>query len=109
MPADRLHALVLDTAAIQTAPTADVVAVLAHASALTSAAAARLAVVSIPAPSPIPDAGKVYTVAEAAGRLQVSRDAIYRRAGELGAVRVGRALRIPEAGIRAYLARRAGR
>lgn len=47
------------------------------------------------------------TVAEVSAQLRVNPDTIYRAiaAGELGAVRVGRQLRIDEVGLARYLAR----
>jgi len=47
----------------------------------------------------------LLTVPEAAAVLRVSRDFIYEHRTELGGVKVGRAVRIPEVGIISYLQR----
>ena len=52
------------------------------------------------------DLGHLLTVAEVADLLRVSNMTVYRliKAGQLGALRVGKNYRIPEADLDAYLA-----
>lgn len=76
------------------------------------AALAALAVAPAPAiPSPeAPDQERLLDVGEAARRLGVSRDWLYRRASRLPfTVRLGRAVRVSEAGLARYIRQRQGR
>lgn len=54
-----------------------------------------------------PDADQYWTVAEIAAKLRVSNMTVYRLADSAafpGTIRVGRAYRIPDSGLQAYLA-----
>jgi excisionase family DNA binding protein len=60
-------------------------------------------------PTDSPDLTEEFlTVAEVARRLRVSNMTVYRliKAGQIGAVRVGRGYRIPERDLRRYLGQR---
>ncbi len=76
------------------------------------AALAALAVVPSPAipPSEVPDHERLLDVDEAARRLGVSPDWLYRRAGKIPfTVRLGRSLRFSAHGIERYIQARQGR
>ena len=47
----------------------------------------------------------LLTVAEVAQRLKVDKQTVYKQQRQLGAQKVGRAIRIPESGVARYLAR----
>ncbi|MBI2710471.1 MAG: helix-turn-helix domain-containing protein [Actinobacteria bacterium] len=57
---------------------------------------------------PQPDRSRFLTVAEVAGQLRVSNMTVYRliKAGELGAVRVGKSYRLRETDVDRYIAAR---
>ena len=76
-----------------------------------AAALAALAVAPPPATpaSEAPDRERLLDVAEAADRLGVSRDWLYRRAGRLPfTVRLGRAVRVSDAGLARAIRQRQG-
>jgi excisionase family DNA binding protein len=50
-------------------------------------------------------AAPLLTVAEVAQRLKVDKQTVYKQQKQLGAQKVGRAIRIPESGVARYLAR----
>jgi excisionase family DNA binding protein len=58
-------------------------------------------------PTPVQDekAQSLLTVEEAANRLNVSEQMVRRLDKQLGTVRIGRAVRIPESGVTRYLVR----
>ncbi len=100
-----LQALIDDPAHV---PTAAIPGLLALFSSLQSTLAARLLSAGVlPAHS---DPDHLLTVTEAAQRLQVSQDWLYRHAGGLPfTVRVGRYLRFSSSGIDRYIHQQAGR
>jgi excisionase family DNA binding protein len=53
-----------------------------------------------------PTGAALLTVEQVAARLAVGPQAVYRRQRELGAVKVGRAVRFPAGAVERYLARR---
>ena len=104
-----LDAIVRDPVVASTLPLATTTTLLAQVAAVQSALTARAVALAFE-PSPA-DVGQVpLTVKEAAQRLNVSVDWVYRHAHELPfTVRHGRALRFTPDGIAAYLRDRAGR
>ncbi len=103
-----LDAIARDPAGAAALPLAATTALLAQAAAVQGALAARALALAL-APE-LPSSGGVpLTVKDAAARLNVSVDWLYRRAHALPfTVRHGRALRFTPEGIAAYLRDRAG-
>ncbi len=88
---------------LQTAPTTGALVVLDQIpDASIAAAIAHLAARAMAAPVPnaatraAPETDDLLTIKEAGRLLKLGRNAMYRHARELGAVRVGRQLRLPK-------------
>ncbi len=99
-------ALVNEPARIQGIPAEQIPALLTQLSTLQTAMAARM----IPTNGEAPQADSMLTVKEAALRLGMSVDWLYRRTARLPfVVRLGRQVRFSAQGIDRYLKNRAGR
>jgi excisionase family DNA binding protein len=103
-----LAALVEDPAWVAKIPPSRIPALLSLLSAVQSAMAARLISAGSEEPASADDA--LLTVAQAAERLGVSKDWLFRRSRTLPfVVRLGRHLRFSSRGIERYLRNRTGR
>jgi excisionase family DNA binding protein len=103
-----LAALVEDPARVATVPPGRIPALLSQLSALQGAMAARL--ISADRGEPVSSADTLLTVDQAAERLGVSTDWLFRRSRTLPfVVRLGRHLRFSNRGIDRYLRNRTGR
>jgi excisionase family DNA binding protein len=103
-----LAALVEDPTRVATVPHGRIPALLSQLSALQSAMAARL--ISADRDEPMSGEDTLLTVAQAAERLGVSTDWLFRRSRTLPfVVRLGRHLRFSNRGIDRYLRNRTGR
>jgi excisionase family DNA binding protein len=105
---DDLAALVEDPTRVATVPPSRIPALLSQLSALQSAIAARL--ISADRDETTPAEDTLLTVEQAAERLGVSTDWLFRRSRALPfVVRLGRHLRFSNRGIDRYLRSRTGR
>jgi len=103
-----LAALVEDPALVATVPPGRIPALLSQLSALQGAMAARL--ISADRDEPVSSEDTLLTVDQAAERLGVSTDWLFRRSRTLPlVVRLGRHLRFSNRGIDRYLRNRTGR
>lgn len=107
-----LSALLTDPALVPQIPAEQIPAVLAQLAGLQAALLARL--LTSPAPNaqtePVGEDDRLVTVQEAAQRLGVAKDWVYRRAAKLPfTVRLGTRLRFSADGIERFIRQRQGR